>query len=82
MTHDHSDQAIAERAIVFQVLRDDHPEHWSRAELENAITPIKPQAMNDALAQLHAEGVLDVDGAKVEASRCARHLDGLDVIGI
>jgi DNA-binding HxlR family transcriptional regulator len=82
MTHDRSDQAIAERAIVFQVLRDDHPERWSRAELERAITTITPLAISDALEQLHAEGVVDLDGEQVKASGCARYLDALELICI
>lgn len=28
------DPEIAQRAVVLQVLRDDHDERWSRAELE------------------------------------------------
>ena len=28
------DEVKVERAIVLQVLRDDHPERWTRAELE------------------------------------------------
>jgi hypothetical protein len=28
------DEEQVERAIVLQVLRDDHPERWTRAELE------------------------------------------------
>jgi len=82
MTHKRSDQAIAERAIVCQVLRDDHPERWSRAELERAITTSAPLAISDALARLDAEGVVVLDGEQVQASGCARYLDALELICI
>ncbi len=86
MTHDRSDQAsdraIAERAIVFQVLRDDHSEGWSRAELERVTTTIEPLAISDALAHLDSEGVVVLDGEQVQASACARYLNALELICI
>jgi hypothetical protein len=38
----------AERAIALQVLRDDHPEQWTRAELEAEIRDRDAQAIADA----------------------------------
>lgn len=76
------DSTLAQRAIVFQVLRDDHPEKWMRVEFEQRASDIDPLTVSDALATLEAEGVVILDGEHVEASRCARHLDALGVIGI
>jgi len=71
---------IAERAIFLQLLRDDHPRRWSRAELECEFSSIAPLDISDALARLDAEGVVVVEGERVQASGCARYLDALDVI--
>ncbi len=68
---------LAQRAIVLQILRDDHPARWTRAELERAL---RPGVVGDALAKLEAEEVAVVDGEQVRASRCARHLDALGLI--
>jgi hypothetical protein len=76
------DPALAERAIVFQVLRDDHPEKWTRAELEQEASDIDPLTVSDALAHLATEDVVILDGEHVEASACTRHLDTLDLIGV
>lgn len=73
---------IAERAIVLQVLRDDRPERWSRAELEREIFDIAPLAISDALERLREEGVVHLSGELVWASRCARHLDALGMVSI
>ncbi len=37
-----TDQGTAQRAIVLQVLRDDHEPRWTRAELRAEIYDIKP----------------------------------------
>jgi DNA-binding HxlR family transcriptional regulator len=73
---------IAQRAIVMQVLREDHTEPWTRAELESEIYDIEPMAISDALAALEAEGVLDTQGEQVQASRCAWRLDALGMVSI
>jgi hypothetical protein len=72
----------AERAIVSSLLRDDHPDRWSRAEIETEVSNIKPLAVSDALARLHAEGVIAIEGEEVQASTCARHLDALEMLCI
>jgi hypothetical protein len=77
-----SELRIAQRAIVLQVLRDDHPQRWPRAELESKVSDIEPLLITDAFAQLHAEGVVVVEGEQVQASRCARHLDTLGLIAV
>ena len=77
-----SELRVAERAIVLQILRDDHPQPWPRAELEREVSDIEPLLIGDAFAQLHAEGVVVVEGEQVQASRCARCLDTLGLISI
>jgi DNA-binding HxlR family transcriptional regulator len=76
------DEEIAERAIILQVLRDDHDERWSRAELEREIYDIEPLALGDALERLCQEGVVHLTGEQVWASRCALHLDALGMVSI
>jgi hypothetical protein len=69
-----------ERSLVLIVL--DHPERCSRAELEIELHDIEPLLLCNALAHLHAEGVVILDGETVTASPCARHMDALGVIGV
>ncbi len=71
-----------EQVIVLQILRDDHPERWSRVELEAELDHIDPLAISDALARLETEGVAHLSGESVRASRAARRLDDLDLISI
>ena len=73
-------QVQAERTIVLQLLRDNHPEHQQRVALEQAVPDIAPLTVNDALAQLEAEGVVILNGEQVSASPCARHLHALGLM--
>ena len=82
LKHQRSKSGIAQRAIVLQLLRDDHPERWSRAELEREVSNIKPLDISDALAQLNAERVVVLEAEQVQASACARYLDALELICI
>jgi hypothetical protein len=77
-----NDLTLAQRAIVLQVLRDDHPERWTRAELEVEIDDIEQQALVSALAILAIEGVVIFDDKEIWASQCARHLDALGLVSI
>jgi len=77
-----TDQEIAERAVVLQVLRDDHDERWSRAELEREIYDIEPLAISDAVERLRQEGVVHTTGELVWASCCAWRLDALGMVSI
>ncbi|HEY4812375.1 MAG TPA: hypothetical protein VIH71_15085 [Solirubrobacteraceae bacterium] len=77
-----SDPQIAERAIVLQLLRDDHDERRSRAELGTELGDVEPLALSDAIADLERHGVVVVQGEHVVASRCARQLDELGMIAI
>jgi hypothetical protein len=76
------DAWTAERAIVLQVLRDDHGERWSRGELEQEISDIDPVALGQAMECLREDGVVHLSGDFVWASRCALHLDALGMISI
>lgn len=73
---------MAERAVVFQVLRDDHPEPWTRTELDRELPDVEEQAIGVALECLREQGVVQVDRERFSASPCARHLDALDLVGI
>ena len=78
----HSEPRSVERAIVLQLLRDDHDERWSRAELEAEINGMEPSVLRSAIAELERRGVVVAQGEHVVASRCARHLDELGLVGV
>jgi hypothetical protein len=73
---------MVQRAVVLQVLRDDHPERWPRAELERKIPDAQPAEVGDAIERLEQVRVVEVQGETVWATRCARHLDALELISI
>jgi hypothetical protein len=73
---------MVERAIVLQLLRDDHDERWSRAELAGEIPDFEGPVLDGALARLQREGVLHREGSEAWASRAARRLDELEMISI
>ncbi len=78
----YDDPYTAERGIVMQVLRDDHDERWSRAELAGVLHDVEPQAVTDALESLRQAGALHLSGDLVWASRCARRLSDLGMVSI
>ena len=71
-----------ERAVVLQVLRDDHERQWSRAELEGKLADIEQDVFDEAVADLAATGVVHTEDGAVWASDAARHLDELELIGV
>jgi hypothetical protein len=71
-----------ERAIIPQFLRDDHGDRWLRAELEVEISNVEPLDISDALARLDRDGIVQISGASVWASRPVRRLDALGLIAI
>lgn len=73
------DGSRLERTIVLQLLRGDHDQRWSRAELGAAIDADEP-IVAAALGRLTEEGVLCLAEDAVWASRAARRLDGLGLI--
>jgi hypothetical protein len=75
------DHRKVERAIVFQLLRDDHDERWSRDELATVLGD-DPSAIAAALERLREHKVLVEHDDGIGASPCVRRLDALAVIGI
>jgi DNA-binding HxlR family transcriptional regulator len=73
---------MVERAIILQVLREDHEERWPRAELVEEISDFEPAVLDEALGCLERDGVLQRQGDSVWASRVARRLDELELISI
>ena len=71
-----------QRAVVLQVLRDDHHQRWTRAELESELSDVEPDAVNRAVASLATLGVIRVERDVVFASLAARRLDELELIGV
>jgi DNA-binding HxlR family transcriptional regulator len=71
-----------ERAIVLQVLRDDHHERWTRKELKRELRDVRRRSIDKALGRLEEEGVVELDGEYVWPSRCAQHLDALGMVSI
>ena len=71
-----------ERAVVLQLLRDDHDEQWSRAELEAEVNDVEPLVLSSAIAELERRGVVVAQGEHVVASPCARRLDELGLVGV
>ncbi len=85
MTEHHqpsADSRRVERAIVLQLLRDDHGGQWSVAELETELGDFVPLALNDAIAHLERQGVAMVEGEDVQASPAVRRLDELGLVGV
>ena len=71
-----------ERAIVLQLLRDDHRERWSDKQIERALYDFKPEAIRKAIVRLEAGGVICCLDEFIGASRCAQYLDSLELISI
>jgi hypothetical protein len=76
------DVQMVERAVVLQLLRDDHDERWPRPELQREVDDVVPGTFERALACLAREGVLHVEGRDVRASRSVRRLDELDLFAL
>lgn len=73
---------MVERAVVLQILRDDHEARWPRAELAAEVSDFEPAVLEEALVHLERDGVLRREGDSVWAARAARRLDELELIGI
>jgi hypothetical protein len=68
--------------LVLQVLRSDHEQPWTPAELERELHDVDPAAITVALQRLNEQGVVHMEDDQIEASPCARHLDALAFICI
>jgi hypothetical protein len=73
---------LLERAIVLEVLRDDHRERWSDKQIERAIPDFKPEVIRKAIIRLEAGGVIVCLDEYIGASRSAQYLNSLDLIGV
>lgn len=71
-----------ERVIVLQLLRDDRPEWWPRADVLRELHDVNEDAIRGSLEHLGRLGVLDVDGERVRASDALRHIDSLGLLCI
>jgi DNA-binding HxlR family transcriptional regulator len=76
------DTWIVERAVVLQILRDDHAARWSRAELASEMPDFAPAVLATALERLEHTGVVRLDGSRVSASPAARRLDELELVAV
>jgi hypothetical protein len=76
------DLLIAQRAIVTQLLRDDHDRHWTPAELRREVSDLTRYRFAQALDFLEGNEVVHRDEHSISASLCARALDELELIGI
>jgi hypothetical protein len=70
-----------ERAVVLQLLRDDHAARWSREELLSELGG-EMALLEAALIRLHGDGVLTLSDEQMSASRAARRLGELGLIAI
>jgi hypothetical protein len=71
-----------ERAIILQLLRDDHEPMWSREQLSAELTVDRSEVIEQALGRLQKEGVIGASEEAVWASSAARRLDELGLIGV
>jgi hypothetical protein len=75
-----------ERAVILQLLRDDHERMWSREQLMTELdcdrSQIGRDVVEETLRRLEQEGVIGVSAAAVWASSAARRLDELGLIGV
>jgi hypothetical protein len=76
------DAWMVERAIVLQILRDDHEERWSREELAREIPDFEPGVLDEALVRLEREGILQLADGCAWATRAPLRLDELELISV
>jgi hypothetical protein len=74
---------MVQRAIILQLLRDDHDPLWTRKELKAEIPDFSRQVFDAALERLEDEACVVLDGKQgVRASTPVRHLDELELVSI
>jgi hypothetical protein len=73
---------IMQRAIVLQLLRDDHDPLWTREELEGEISDFNTRVFTTALERLVAEDCVVLDSKGARATTPLRHLDTLELVGV
>ncbi len=72
----------AKRAILFQLLRDDHAECWERPELEEELSDLPSADFAAGLDRLREQRIAYLLKGHVWATCCARYLDSLGVVSI
>jgi hypothetical protein len=70
-----------ERAIVLQLLRDDRGPSWSREDLLLELGG-EIASLDDAVRRLRDDGLLSPADGQLSASRAARRLDELGLVGV
>jgi predicted transcriptional regulator len=70
-----------ERAIVLLLLTDERRQAWSVEQLAAELAT-DPSSLERALDRLSHAGVVELAGADARASRAARRIDELGLIGI
>jgi hypothetical protein len=76
------DDRLLDRAILSELLSNDHDPLWFRAELEREIPHVPPHDLGGALDRLKEADVVCVSGELVCASRCVLHLQALEMLAI
>jgi hypothetical protein len=71
-----------ERLLVLALLRGDHVERWSQAELERELAGTLAREVQAALRGLASKGLACVEAGHAWASLPTRALDDLDMICI
>ncbi|HTD58296.1 MAG TPA: hypothetical protein VK672_05325 [Solirubrobacteraceae bacterium] len=74
------ERSRAERAVILQVLSDEHEQWWSRAELQDELVCIEAAVIDGVLTGLGEAGVVNVGDGRVSASDAVKRLDELDLI--
>jgi hypothetical protein len=74
---------MVQRAIVLQLLRDDHDPLWTRSELKDEIPDFSQRVFDLAMELLEGETCVVLDRKHgVRAATPVRHLDELELIGV
>ena len=71
-----------QRALVLQLLRDDHDESWPRSDLDAELGDIEDQAIAWSLESLQEAGVIELEGDALSATPAAWRLQELALIGV
>jgi hypothetical protein len=77
-----SDEDLADRAVVLQLLRDDHGEQWTRDELQDALPHLHPASIVRALGRLEEAEVTHRSGPFHWLRFGPRHLARVGLISL
>ncbi len=76
--HEH----LVEWRIVLALVRKDHDERWTHAELGRELDGVEPGALADALGRLAEAGVITLDGDGVQATQPVLYLAALGLVSL